>query len=138
MAFYGSIWCGGDGSALENTRCGVGLVPSSGVFGDGSSHGLGETQVLVSIWGDDYNLAVKLVTMCWDANLKAEFLVNKRRSKHFDHAKKLGIPWIVLVGEQEITKGVVTLKNTDAQVEKEVHASDFVDELVKLINTPQS
>nr|GEV31014.1 augmin subunit 3 [Tanacetum cinerariifolium] len=36
-----SIWCGGEGSALENARCGVRLVPSSGVFEDDSSHGLG-------------------------------------------------------------------------------------------------
>lgn len=76
----------------------------------------------------------------WDAKLKvkAEFLFNKRLSKHFDHAKEFGIPWIVMVGEREITKGVVTLKNKDAQVEKEVPTSDFVDELVRLINTPQS
>ncbi|GJT80202.1 histidine--tRNA ligase, cytoplasmic [Tanacetum coccineum] len=97
-----------------------------------------ETQVLVSILGDDLSLAAKLVSMCWDVKLKAEFLVNKRLSKHFDRAKEFGIPWIVMVGEQEITKGVVKLKNKDAQVEKEVPTSDFVDELVRLINTPQS
>ncbi|GJR03996.1 histidine--tRNA ligase, cytoplasmic [Tanacetum coccineum] len=97
-----------------------------------------ETQVLVSILGDDLSLAAKLVSMCWDAKLKAEFLVNKRLSKHFDRAKEFGISWIVMVGEQEITKGVVKLKNKDAQVEKEVPTSDFVDELVRLINTPQS
>ncbi|GJZ02894.1 hypothetical protein Tco_0520855 [Tanacetum coccineum] len=35
-----TIWCGGDGSALENARCCVGLVLSNGVFEDSSSHGL--------------------------------------------------------------------------------------------------
>ena len=94
--------------------------------------------MLVSILGDDLSLAAELVSMCWDAKLKAEFLVNKRLSKHFDRAKEFGIPWIVMVGEQEITKGVVKLINKDAQVEKEVPTSDFVDELVRLINTPQS
>ena len=94
--------------------------------------------MLVSMLGDDYPLAIKLVCRCWDAKLNAEYLVNKRLSKHFDCAKESGIPWIVIVGEQEITKGVVKLKNKDAQVEKEVPTSDFVDELVRLINTPQS
>ncbi|PWA97198.1 hypothetical protein CTI12_AA031840 [Artemisia annua] len=99
-----------------------------------------QAQVLVSILGDDDNLplAAKLVSMCWDAKLKARFLVNKRLSKHFDLAKESGIPWIVMVGEKEITKGVVKLQNKDAKVEKEVPTSDFVDELVRLINTPQS
>ncbi|GJX63967.1 histidine--tRNA ligase, cytoplasmic [Tanacetum coccineum] len=31
-----------------------------------------ETQVLVSIWGDDKFLGLKLVNMCWNAKLKAE------------------------------------------------------------------
>ncbi|PWA88247.1 Anticodon-binding [Artemisia annua] len=97
-----------------------------------------ETQVLVSIVGDDISLAAKLVSMCWDAKLKAELLVNKRLSKHLDRANEFGIPWIVMVGEEEITKGVVKLKKKDAQVEIEVPTSDFVDELVRLINTPQS
>ena len=96
--------------------------------------------MLVSILGndDDLPLAAKLVSMCWDAKLKARYLVNKRLSKHLDCAKEFGIPWIVMVGEKEITKGVVKLQNKDAKVEKEVPTSDFVDELVRLINPPQS
>ncbi|GJT71199.1 histidine--tRNA ligase, cytoplasmic [Tanacetum coccineum] len=57
-----------------------------------------ETQVLVSIWGDDKFLGLKLVNMCWNAKLKAEYLVSKRQSKHFAHAKEFGIPWMVIVG----------------------------------------
>nr|GEV50165.1 histidine--tRNA ligase, cytoplasmic [Tanacetum cinerariifolium] len=49
-----------------------------------------ETQVLVSIWGDDYNLAVKLVTMCWDANLKAEFWSTKGGASTSTMQKSLG------------------------------------------------
>ena len=94
--------------------------------------------MLVIILGDDFSLAAKLVSMYWDAKLKAEFLVNKRLSKHLDRAKYFGIPWIVMVGEQEITQGVVKLKSKDAQVEKEIPTSDFVDELVRLINPRQS
>nr|GEX87919.1 histidine--tRNA ligase, cytoplasmic [Tanacetum cinerariifolium] len=97
-----------------------------------------ETQVLVSIFGEDLSLAAKLVNKCWRANLKARFLVNKRVSKHFDRAKEFGIPWIVMVGEQETSRGVVTLKNKDAGVEKRVRGSDFVEELVSLINSRQS
>nr|GFB33832.1 histidine--tRNA ligase, cytoplasmic [Tanacetum cinerariifolium] len=72
-----------------------------------------ETQVLVSIFGEDLSLAAKLVNKCWCANLKASFLVNKRVSKHFDRAKEFRFPWIVMLGEQETSRGVVTLKNKD-------------------------
>nr|GFB70859.1 histidine--tRNA ligase, cytoplasmic [Tanacetum cinerariifolium] len=57
--------------------------------------------------------------MCWDAKLKAENLVGKKQLKHLAHATEFGIPWMVIVGEQEIKKGVVKLRNKDAQVEKE-------------------
>ncbi|GJW63412.1 hypothetical protein Tco_0115296 [Tanacetum coccineum] len=40
--------------------------------------------------------------------------------------------------DNEIKKGVVTWKNKDAQIEKEVCETDVVDEIVRLINTPQS
>nr|GEV64213.1 histidine--tRNA ligase, cytoplasmic [Tanacetum cinerariifolium] len=85
----------------------------------------------------DLSLAAKLVNKCWRANLKASFLVNKRVSKHLDRAKEFGIPWIVMVGELETSRGVVTLKNKDAGVEKKVHGSDFVEELASLINNRQ-
>ncbi|XP_076903632.1 histidine--tRNA ligase, cytoplasmic-like [Bidens hawaiensis] len=93
-----------------------------------------ETQVLVSILGDDLSLAAKLVSMCWDANLKAEFMVNKRLNKHFDKATEFGIPWMVIVGDKEIREGIVKLKNKEANVEKEIPTSSFVDELIRLMN----
>nr|GEY97078.1 histidine--tRNA ligase, cytoplasmic [Tanacetum cinerariifolium] len=65
-----------------------------------------------------YLVAAKLVNKCWRANLKASFLVNKRVSKHFDRAKEFGIPSIVMVGEQETSGGVVTLKNKMPELKK--------------------
>lgn len=96
-----------------------------------------ETQVLVSILGDDLSLAAKLVSMCWKAKLKAEFMVHKRIAKHFDHAKEFGIPWMVIVGDREIKEETVKLQNKEAQVEKVVSTDIFVDELIRLINTLQ-
>ncbi|KAI3779453.1 hypothetical protein L2E82_09172 [Cichorium intybus] len=94
-----------------------------------------ETQVLVSVLGDDVALASKLVQLCWDANVNAEFMAHKRLNKHFDHAKEFGIPWMVIVGEREINDGIVKIKNKEAKVEQEVAMNGFVDELVRLMNT---
>ncbi|KAI3516183.1 hypothetical protein L1887_15094 [Cichorium endivia] len=94
-----------------------------------------ETQVLVSVLGDDVALASKLVQLCWDANVNAEFMAHKRLNKHFDHAKEFGIPWMVIVGEREINHGIVKIKNKEAKVEQEVNMKGFVDELIRLMNT---
>ncbi|GAU47900.1 hypothetical protein TSUD_25150 [Trifolium subterraneum] len=75
-----------------------------------------KTEVLVSILGNDVTLAGELAGELWDAGVKAEFLVNKRRPKHFDYAKESRIPWMILVGEQEIKDGTVQLKHLEAGV----------------------
>ncbi|KVI09583.1 Anticodon-binding [Cynara cardunculus var. scolymus] len=124
--------------ALDNSRC-VDKVVLDLSLARGLDYYTGalrasETQVLVSILGDDISLAAKLVSMCWDAKLKAEFMANKRLTKHFDRAKEFGIPWMVIVGEREINEGIVKLKNKEAKVEVEVPTSNFVDELMRLMN----
>lgn len=96
-----------------------------------------ETEVLVSVQVDDLSLAAKLVNMCWEAKLKAEFMVHKRMDKHLSRVKEFGIPWMVVVGEPEIKEGVVKLKNIEAKLEYKVPMSNFIDELVRLMFTPQ-
>lgn len=88
-----------------------------------------ETQVLVGILGDDLPLAAELVSEFWDAGLKADYLVNKRVTKHFDHAKEQRVPFMVLVGERELSEGVVKLKDMDAAKEETVAREHIVQEL---------
>ncbi|OIV93457.1 hypothetical protein TanjilG_10089 [Lupinus angustifolius] len=90
-----------------------------------------KTEVLVSILGNDLTLAAELVGELWDAGVKAEFLVNKRRQKHFDYAKEARIPWMVLVGEQEIKEGLVQLKELEANNDIKIPRAQFVEELKK-------
>ncbi|CAL0331064.1 unnamed protein product [Lupinus luteus] len=88
-----------------------------------------KTEVLVSILGNDPTLAAELVGELWDTGVKAEFLVNKRRQKHFDYARESRIPWMVLVGEQEIKEGVVQLKELEANNDINIRRGQFVEEL---------
>ncbi|KAF1874519.1 hypothetical protein Lal_00029946 [Lupinus albus] len=90
-----------------------------------------KTEVLVSILGNDLTLAAELVGELWDAGVKAEFLVNKRRQKHFDYAKESRIPWMVLVGEQEIKEGLVQLKELETNNDIKIPRDQFVEELKK-------
>ncbi|XP_047330175.1 histidine--tRNA ligase, cytoplasmic-like [Impatiens glandulifera] len=93
-----------------------------------------ETQVLVSIIGDDLSLAAEITSELWGARIKAEYLVNKRVTKHFDKAKDSKIPWMVIVGEREITEGVVKLKDIEAAKEDVIPRSKLVEELSKRLN----
>lgn len=95
-----------------------------------------KTEVLVSILGNDVTLAGELAGELWDAGVKAEFLVNKRRPKHFDYAKESRIPWMILVGEQEIKEGTVQLKSLESgnDVNINIPRENFVEELRKRLN----
>ncbi|KAL2342439.1 hypothetical protein Fmac_003724 [Flemingia macrophylla] len=88
-----------------------------------------KTEVLVSIFGTDLTLAAELAGELWDAGVKAEYLVHKRRQKLFEYAKESRIPWMVFVGEQEIKEGVVQLKDLEANNDINVPRAEFVEEL---------
>ncbi|GLT71545.1 hypothetical protein SLA2020_435550 [Shorea laevis] len=93
-----------------------------------------KTEVLVSILGDDLTQAAELVSELWDAGLKAEYLVNKRVMKHIDRAKDSRIPWMVIVGEQEMNEGIVKLKDIEAAKEEKIPRSRVVEELKRRLN----
>lgn len=95
-----------------------------------------ETEVLVSILGKDLTLAAELVSELWSAGIKAEFKLTTRVTNHIKYALQSGIPWMVLVGESEIQKGSVKLKDVKANQEEEVARKDFVQELKKRLSKP--
>ncbi|VVB06308.1 unnamed protein product [Arabis nemorensis] len=90
------------------------------------------TQVLVSVIADNKLAeAAKLASPLWAANIKTEFLVSKRRTKHFDYARKCGIPWMVIVDKT----GLVTLKKIVEGGEeeyKDVPIDSFDNRLLQL------
>ncbi|XP_074572908.1 histidine--tRNA ligase, cytoplasmic-like [Curcuma longa] len=88
-----------------------------------------ETQVLVAILGKDLTLAAEIVSELWNAKIKAEFSLTKRVMNHISRAKQSGIPWMILVGESEITSGIYKLKNIEANREEEIPRERIVDEL---------
>jgi len=95
-----------------------------------------KTEVLVSILGNDVPLAAKLVGELWDDGVKTEFLVHKRRSKLFYYAKVSRIPWMILVGEQEIKERTVQLISLESgnDVNINIPRKNLVKELRKRLN----
>ncbi|XP_020244991.1 histidine--tRNA ligase, cytoplasmic-like isoform X2 [Asparagus officinalis] len=93
-----------------------------------------ETQVLVAILSKDLALAAELVSELWDAKIKAEFGLTKRVMNHINRAKQAGIPWMVIVGESEISSGIVKLKNIEVNQEDSVPREEMVNELKRRLN----
>ncbi|GMN56453.1 hypothetical protein TIFTF001_025556 [Ficus carica] len=93
------------------------------------------TDVLVSILGDDLSKAAELVSELWDADMYAEFSVNKRLSKHFDRAKESKIPWMLIEGDRERKEGMIRIKDfKSANEDIVVSRSRVVEELKARLN----
>uniref|UniRef100_A0A0D9WCX2 Histidine--tRNA ligase, cytoplasmic n=1 Tax=Leersia perrieri TaxID=77586 RepID=A0A0D9WCX2_9ORYZ len=95
-----------------------------------------ETEVLVSIIGKDLILAAELVSELWNAGIKAEFKLTTRIANHLKYATQSGIPWMVLVGESEISSGKVKLKNLTSTQEEEVDRTEFAQVLKQRLRNP--
>ncbi|KAL8159328.1 hypothetical protein V2J09_000865 [Rumex salicifolius] len=93
-----------------------------------------ETQVLVSILGDDLSLAAELASELWSARIKTEFMVHKKVMKHIDRAKDDKIPFMVIVGEREMKEGIVKVKDIELQVEEAVPRNMMVEELKRRLS----
>lgn len=61
------------------------------------------------------------------AGIVAEnYLETKKLVKQFDYADKLGVPYVIVMGEQEMSKKIVQLKNMKTGGKEEIPISDAV------------
>ncbi|XP_077215094.1 histidine--tRNA ligase, cytoplasmic-like [Tasmannia lanceolata] len=97
-----------------------------------------ETQVLVVFVGKDLVQAAELVSELWAAKLKAEFVVTKNVMKQIDRSRLSGIPLMVILGESEIVKGVVNVKEVAVNRQEEVPRERLVEELQRRLNSSES
>jgi len=87
-----------------------------------------ETQVLVASIGNGLQKKrMELASKLWAAGVKAEFgfKPNPKMADQLGFALKAGIPYMVLFGEDEISRGVVKLKDLDAGIEEVVAESEL-------------
>lgn len=80
------------------------------------------TKVLFSNMGDaEVRYSLPVVAALRAAGVNCEIYPdNTKLKKQFDYAAKKGIPYFVIVGEQEMSKGVVNIKNQITGEQKEV------------------
>jgi len=96
-----------------------------------------ETNILVSSMGK--NLTSKRLETCsmlWNAGVKAETLYtdNPRTDKTFSAAFDNGIPLILIIGEEEIQKGIYKVRSLNENKEYEFSKEKLVEGVKDLIN----
>ncbi|KAF3776438.1 Histidine--tRNA ligase [Nymphaea thermarum] len=101
-----------------------------------------QTQIMVVVSGDklgSLDVAAEIVSELWSANLKAEFVLtsDKNIGKQYGLADKSGIPWVLMVGKNELQNGVAKLKDMQAMKEEIVPRSEAVKVLSSRLLTFQ-
>ncbi|XP_077983585.1 histidine--tRNA ligase, cytoplasmic-like isoform X2 [Glandiceps talaboti] len=93
-----------------------------------------ETQIMVAAAQKGLvDERMKLSNELWGAGIKAEMSYKKdpKLLTQLQYAEESGIPYVAILGEDEIKRGVVKLKDTSTREEVEVSRADIVAEIKK-------
>ena len=81
---------------------------------------------------EDIKPCIALARGLRDAGINTEIYYNKKNMKgKFNYANKLGIPYVIVIGEDEINNGTVALKNMETGEQQSV--PNDVEEIKKII-----
>lgn len=97
------------------------------------------TEVQVFVAAAQKNLVEHRMTVCkdlWNAGVKTEhsYKKNPKFLAQLQHCEENEIPWAVIIGEEEVAKGIVKLRNVITRQEDEVKREDLVEEVLKRLN----
>jgi histidyl-tRNA synthetase len=98
------------------------------------------TQVALIALGDDAAAAaIKLARELWQSNVRVELLAPDRGLKALmRRANKLGVPLAIIVGENEIARGVLTLRDLRASTQREIPLDTVTREVVAAFNASRA
>ncbi len=100
-----------------------------GVLKTGSST---PTRVLILPMMDDFAPSLALATQLRNSGIATEVsFVEGKMKKRLGYADKLGIPYVIFIGENEMAKGLYTLKNLKTGEQIELSIEDLVKKLQK-------
>lgn len=91
-----------------------------------------ETKVLVSVFSPDLlEISIKTTKILRDQEINAELYLNyeAKLDKQLQYADQKGIPYVVIIGPDEVKKNSVVVKNLKTREQKEVTLEDLPNEL---------
>lgn len=84
--------------------------------------------ILIIPMVEDLSVPIKLATELRNNGVKTEiYLNNKKLKAKFKYADKLQIPYVIVIGEDEIANNKFKLKNMETGEEKELSADEIED-----------
>ncbi len=91
-----------------------------------------KTVFIASIGPGLMKARMEIAMLLWRANISAEFssASNPKFTPQLQEVLDCGIPFMVIVGENEHAKGFVKIKDIDAKIEEEVPVSQLVERLL--------
>ncbi|KAJ8679317.1 hypothetical protein QAD02_015104 [Eretmocerus hayati] len=98
------------------------------------------TEVEVFVAAAQKNLheeRMRIITELWDSGIKAEhsYKKNPKILAQLQHCEEQGIPLAIIIGESEVKKGVVTLRNVLTRDESTIPRDKLIEELRTTLNS---
>ncbi|XP_037657616.1 histidine--tRNA ligase, mitochondrial isoform X4 [Choloepus didactylus] len=96
-----------------------------------------ETQVFVATPQKNFlQERLKLIAELWDAGIKAELLYknNPKLLTQLHYCESMGIPLVVIIGEQELKEGVIKLRLVASREEVAIKRENLVAEIQKRLS----
>ena len=89
---------------------------------------------IASIGSDLLPVRMRVARQLWNNNISAEYshLDNPKFKKQLDDALERHIPYMVIIGKDELVQGIVKIKNMLAHTEEEVQIEDIASHIIKL------
>lgn len=76
-----------------------------------------------------------ILSELWEANIKAETAYNDKADAKgtMAHTLNAGIPIVVFIGDDELSKGVVSVKNLNSQEQVDVPRGEMIEYVKKVV-----
>lgn len=86
--------------------------------------------LVISMSEEQTGYALDVATTLRNANINTEvFLEDKKLKAKFKYADKLNIPYVAVIGEDEMKQGTVTLKNMELGEQKSLSVEEVIKEI---------
>ena len=90
------------------------------------------SKVMIISMVDDFSKSIEVATKLRENGINTQIYTdNAKIKKQFNYANRLGIPYVIIIGEDEINNNVVSLKNMESGEQNTVSIEDAIEIIKK-------
>jgi histidyl-tRNA synthetase len=88
------------------------------------------TKVLVVPMDEDLDYAINIMNKLREKGIHSEVYLEKTKfGKKLTYANNAGIPYVIIIGEEEIKSGLLTFKNMESGQQEKINVDDIINKL---------